>query len=97
MKTKLNAHHRSGYADPRVGVAYQRGGAMRMHMKRAASPDHRRISRTRLNGVSTARRKCVKPALRKTSVRRASPACAPSTWRPPSEIACAQHRVVEAE
>jgi AraC-like DNA-binding protein len=32
----------------------------------------------RLNGVAAARRKCVDPALRNTSARRASPACAPS-------------------
>jgi hypothetical protein len=47
----------------------------------------RRASRIRLKGVSAARRKCVKPALRNTSESRASPACAPSTRVPPSEIA----------
>src|SRR6476619_2007634 len=35
-------------------------------------------SKTRLNGVSAARRKCVKPPLVTTSRIRASPACAPS-------------------
>jgi hypothetical protein len=57
---------------------------------------HRRASRIRLNGVSAARRKCVNPAVRNTSARRASPACAPRTRCPPSEIACAQQSVVEA-
>src|SRR5690606_41939455 len=56
----------------------------------------RRASKIRLNGVSAARRKCVKPALRNTSASRASPACAPSTRWPPSEIACAQQIVVDA-
>ena len=58
-------------------------------------PGQRRASRIRLNGVSAARRKCVKPALRKTSASRACPACAPSTSWPPSEIAWAQQIVVE--
>jgi hypothetical protein len=57
---------------------------------------HRRASRIRLKGVSAARRKCVNPALRNTSARRASPACAPRTSLPPSEIECAQQIVVDA-
>ena len=40
--------------------------------------DYGRASSTRLNGVSVARRKRVKPASSSTSRRRASPACAPS-------------------
>ena len=46
--------------------------------------------------VSAARRKRAKPALRNTSASRASPACAPSTVQPPSEIAWAQQSVAEA-
>ncbi len=45
----------------------------------ARAAAQRRTSRIRLNGVSAARRKRVNPALRNTSVRRFSPACAPST------------------
>ena len=55
-----------------------------------------RASRTRLNGVSKVRRNRVKPALRNTSASLASPACAPSTRWPPSEIAWAQQMVVDA-
>jgi len=56
----------------------------------------RRASRIRLKGVSAARRKRVNPALRNTSASRASPACAPRTRFPPSEMAWAQQSVVEA-
>jgi hypothetical protein len=64
--------------------------------RRESAADQSRASRIRLNGVSKARRKRVKPALRNTPASRASPACAPSTIRPPSETAWAQQIVVEA-
>jgi hypothetical protein len=56
----------------------------------------RRTSKIRLKAVSAARRKRVKPALRTTSPRRFSPAWAPRTRLPPSEMAWAQQMVVEA-
>jgi tetratricopeptide (TPR) repeat protein len=55
-----------------------------------------RASRMRLNGVCMAVRKCRKPAFSKTWPSCAPPACAPSTCVPFSEMACAQHSVVEA-
>jgi two-component system OmpR family sensor kinase len=56
-----------------------------------------RASSTRLNGLSAARRQWPKPASANTAASRCSPACAPSTSSPPSEIAWAQQTVVEAE
>ena len=56
-----------------------------------------RASRTRLKGVSAARRQWPKPASANTSASRASPAWAPSAWPPFSEIAWAVHSTVEAE
>ena len=60
-------------------------------------PSQARACRIRLNGVCSARRQWVKPASAKTSASRASPAWAPSTCWPPSESACAQQSVVDAE
>lgn len=57
--------------------------------------DQRRASRIRLNGVSVARRNCVKPLALAISSSLPCPACAPSTWVPFSEIAWAQHSMVE--
>lgn len=57
--------------------------------------DQRRASRIRLNGVSVARRNCVKPLVFAISASRPSPAWAPSTCVPFSEIAWAQHSMVE--
>jgi hypothetical protein len=53
-------------------------------------------SRMRLNGVSGARRIRVKPASRRISVRRASPACAPSAVRGSSVIEWATQTTVDA-
>ena len=59
------------------------------------APRHRLTPKMTLNGVSPARRKCVKSALRNSPARRASLACAPCTTLPPSKIACAQQINVE--
>lgn len=57
--------------------------------------DQRRASRMRLNGVSVARRNCVKPLAFAIFASWPWPACAPSTCVPFSEIAWAQHSMVE--
>lgn len=57
--------------------------------------DQRRASRMRLNGVAVARRNLVKPLFFAISLKRPSPAWAPSTCVPFSEIAWAQHSMVE--
>ncbi len=60
-----------------------------------SAEDQRRASRMRLNGVSVARRNWVKPLALAISSSLACPACAPSTCVPFSEIAWAQHSMVE--
>jgi two-component system OmpR family sensor kinase len=79
----------------RVTAADAAGGGARFTVE---LPDAQaRASSTRLNGLSAARRQWPKPASANTAASRCSPACAPSTSSPPSEIAWAQQTVVEAE
>ena len=59
--------------------------------------NQRRASMIRLKGVSTARRIVPRPADLSTSSSCRGPAWAPRTWVPFSEIAWAQHIVVDAE
>lgn len=63
----------------------------------SAARAQRRASRIRLNGVSVARRKRVKPASRTTSRSRFSPACAPSAARPSWASEAGVQIIVEAE
>lgn len=80
-------------ATPRLPATFARSLVARVRRDGTCCPApslrsrQRRTSRIKLKGVSAARRKRVKPALRNTSARRASPACAPRTRSPPSEIA----------
>jgi two-component system OmpR family sensor kinase len=79
----------------RVTAADAAGGGARFTVELPAA--QARASSTRLNGLSAARRQWSKPASANTAARRSSPACAPSTSSPPSEIAWAQQTVVDAE
>ncbi len=67
----------------------------RMIELRARRRHQRRASMTKLNGVSAAVRIELSPAALSTLSSRRGPACAPSTCVPCSEIACAQHIVVD--
>ena len=77
------------YDRPRIGLAgvrrgrhghgHRRDGRHHHHQRSLGRlRAHGRASRTRLNGVSAARRKRVNPAAVTSSRKRASPACAPS-------------------